>query len=551
MRILNEEYRCPLTMFCFWESNTPSKVFLNQRSSQAWRSYTWKEAGDEIRKIVSYIDSLGLVAGSHIGILSKNSAHWVMADLAIWLSGHVSVPLYPNLSATTLKSIVDHSDIKVCFIGNIERAEEQVNAIANSIVKISLPGTSLSLEKSWEQILKEFPASNKNRVCGNDEIASIIYTSGTTGEPKGVVHSFQAFTYAGFQGSKTLEVTSSDRFFSYLPLAHVAERLLVETFTLYSGAQIFFAGGLDTFADDLKSAQPSIFLAVPRVWTKFQQKIQIKFSEKKLNTLLKIPLVSVIIKNKIQSALGLNKARILLTGAAPTSITLLNFFSKLGMQLQEAYGMTENYTYSHYTRPKCIKFTYVGQPFPGVETKITEGGEVIMKSPALLKTFYKNHKLYEQVVQNGYLLSGDCGEIDSESSLKITGRIKDTFKTEKGKYVVPSPIELRLQKSSLIEMVCVMGVELPQPIALITLSEMAKTLHVESLKKDLNTLRLEINAQLDPHEKLDKIIALNSSWSPESGELTPTMKIKRQVLESRYKEQLVSWAQTNEYVLIK
>lgn len=550
MFIQNREYRCPLEMFAHWEASTPNHPFLMQARGGSFESFTWREAGQELRRVVAYLESLKLAPGSHVAILGKNSAHWVMADLAIWLSGHVSVPLYPNLAPASLQKVLVHSDAAVVFVGKLDNAESLMGSIPESVHVITFPEVRKAGAVLWLDIQQRFAPSKKSRRAEATDLASIIYTSGTTGEAKGVMHTFQSFVFAGFNGARELEISPQDKFFSYLPLAHVAERLLVETFTLYSGSTIYFAESLATFPDDLRRAQPTIFLAVPRVWTKFQQKILAKFPEKKLKKLLAIPVLSRVIKKKIRAAMGLNNVRIALTGAAPTSMTLFEFFSDLGIKIQEAYGMTENYTYSHYTRPELIKFGAVGQPFPGVEVKFSEAGEILIKTPTIFSGYYKDTQgLYAQMVQDGFLHTGDQGSVDSNRSLQITGRVKDLFKTAKGKYVAPSPIELSLQKSSHIEMVCVTGVGLGQPLAICVLSDAGKATNLDELTEALELTLKEVNRQLDPHERLTKLVCVPEVWSPERGELTPTMKIKRNVVESMYEPHLVTWDTQSERVV--
>ncbi len=279
-----------------------------------------------------------------------------------------------------------------------------------------------------------------------------------------------------------------------------------------------------------------------------------KIPEKKLNTLFKIPLVSGLIKKKIRIQLGLNDTKFCLSGAAPISKSLLNWYKELGIEILEVYGMTENMGYSHSTRKGKSRVGYVGQPNPLVEVKLGEGNEIMVKSPATMVGYYKEpEKTAETINSDGYLLTGDVGQIESDGSLKITGRIKEIFKTSKGKYVAPFPIENRLLACTHIEQICVMGSALPQPIALVMLSEgdrnhLASGGGREEIHAALQDIFKEVNNQLEPHEKLRTLVVVKDEWMPENGFMTPTLKIKRNVLESHYADKIEGWYESGKDV---
>ena len=266
-----------------------------------------------------------------------------------------------------------------------------------------------------------------------------------------------------------------------------------------------------------------------------------KLPQKKLDKLLKIPVIRGIIKKKILKGLGLEKARIAATGAAPISLPLLKWWESLGLTILEGYGMTENFAYSHLNLPNQEQFGYVGQAMPGVDVRLSEEGEIQIKNDCLMNGYYKEPELTAETFADGYLRTGDQGSIDENGYLKITGRVKDLFKTGKGKYVVPSPIELKISKSQLIEQVCVTGNGLPQPIALINLSEDGKKLPQKEVENTLDSLLKEVNNTIDKHERPEKLIVLKDDWTVENNVLTPTMKIKRNVVEKTYQEKYESW----------
>ncbi len=533
------KYLSPLEMMYKWEVEKADMVYLSQPIDGVSHNWTYKETMNEVRKMASYIKSLNLDRNSKIAILSKNCAHWIMTDLAIMMSGHVSVPLYPNLSAETLNKILLHSETQLLFVGKLDDFGKMKSGIPERMSCITYPFYSEDYPK-WNELTKDINPLEENIVREEQELATIIYTSGTTGDPKGVMHKFFNFGFATTNAVQALPL-KEESFFSYLPLCHIAERLLVEMGSIYTGGKVYFAESLDTFASNLAEASPSVFLGVPRIWTKFQQGILSKLPQNKLNILLSIPLVSSLIKKKIQKGLGLSKANNIFTGAAPTPAPLIKWFERLGITIQEAYAMTENTCYSHVSFKNKIKIGSVGQALPYCEVKLSEGNEILIKHDALMDGYYKEEGQTDETIKNGWLHTGDEGEIDENGFLTITGRVKDIFKTSKGKYVAPSPIEMKLSANKNIEQVCVVGDGVPQPIALITLSEIGLSKQKEDLIKSLEKTLKIVNTKLDAHERLHNIVVVNEEWNIENKLLTPTMKIKRNSIEKKYKEDYSIW----------
>tara|TARA_B100000963_G_scaffold20815_2_gene15694 strand:- start:14023 stop:15654 length:1632 start_codon:yes stop_codon:yes gene_type:complete len=526
------KYLSPLEMLYKWEKEKPNEIFLSQPINGVWHNWSWEEFGAEVRKMAAYLKQLNLPNESKIGLLSKNCAHWLMTDMAIMMSGHVSVPLYPNLNAETLSKILLHSETKLLFVGKLDNYNEMKEGVPDEMTCISFPFYSQDYPK-WDDLLKNIYPLKEDIIRKPNELATIIYTSGTTGVPKGVMHKFFNFSFATTNAVNIIPL-KEESFFSYLPLCHIAERLLVQMGSLYCGGRVSFAESLDTFAKNLSDVSPTIFLGVPRIWTKFQQGILSKIPQKRLTMLLKIPIISTIIKNKIKINLGLAKANNVFTGAAPTPVSLIKWFAHLGINIQEAYAMTENTCYSHVTLNNKIKIGFVGQPLPLCQVKLSSRKEILIKHDALMDGYYKMENETNQTIVNGWLHTGDEGFIDDEGFLKITGRVKDLFKTTKGKYVAPSPIEMKISANKNIEQVCVVGDELPQPIALLVLSEKGKNNLHEDIKISLNRTLENINNILENHEKIHNFIVLDQPWTVENKLLTPTMKIKRNLIEKKY-----------------
>jgi long-chain acyl-CoA synthetase len=544
-----QDYQSPLEMLYRWENETPNKLYMRQPINDEWHKWTWSETATEVRKMAAYLQSLDLAPKSKIAILSKNCAHWIMSDLAIMMAGHVSVPLYPNLKAESIKQILDHSETKLVFVGKLDDFASMRPGIPKDMPCIAYPFYSEEGYPVWGDLVKDIEPMTENIVREPNDLATIIYTSGTTGMPKGVMHKFYNFSFATSNAVPLLGLATEERFFSYLPLCHIAERLLVEMGSLYSGGMVSFAESLDTFAKNLSDTKPTAFLGVPRIWTKFQQGILTKLPQKKLNVLLAIPGISSLIKKKIKSGLGLQEARNVFTGAAPTPVSTLKWFKRLGINIQEAYAMTENCCYSHVTLNDDIQFGFVGKALPHCEVKLSEKNEILIKHVALMDGYYKEEKQTQDTIKDGWLYTGDEGHIDSKGFLKITGRVKDLFKTSKAKYVAPAPIEMKLSANKNIEQVCVVGENIPQPIALITLSEYGKSRPAEDVVASLSKTLTVVNPKFDAHERLKKIIVLDQEWTIENNLLTPSMKIKRNEVEKLHKENYVSWYEREEEVI--
>ncbi|MGC4020617.1 MAG: AMP-binding protein [Cyclobacteriaceae bacterium] len=531
--------------FLKWENEKPNLVFLRQPVDGHWHEWTFKQAGDEIRKMASGLLSLNLPTRSNIAILSKNCAHWLIADLAIMMSGHVSVPLYASISASSIQQILEHSGSKAIFVGKLDEYEKQKEGIPASVKKICIDFYEIKdgeLVSGWN---KSMPPLQKVSDWKEEELMTIMYTSGTTGTPKGVMFNSKAFAHATEIIIDYLDrvnpLPPNPLLFSYLPLCHIAERHLTEVLGCRTGASISFVESLDTFARDLGSVQPHLFFGVPRIWARFQEKILEKLPQKKLNLYLKIPVVNSILKKVLAKKLGLSRALIKASGAAPMPSALLKWLEELGIELHEIYGMTENCALSHGNQEK-IKHGTVGTVMKSVEAKFTDEGEILTRHASLMMGYYKEPAMTtDAFTSDGFLKTGDLGSIDKDGFVTITGRVKDLFKTDKGKYVSPTPIELRLSKNTDIEQVCVVGMGIPQPIALVVLSASAKTKSKEQIILSLSTSLKEVNQSVEDYEALKKAVIMKSDWSIANGMMTPTLKVKRSEVEKIHLPKYPTW----------
>ncbi|MBK8351007.1 MAG: AMP-binding protein [Saprospirales bacterium] len=544
----------PLEKFYQFELEKSNQTFLRQSQNSQWIHFSWKRVGDEARKMAAYIQSLKLPAYSKIAILSENCAHWIIADLAIMMSGHVSVPLYPTLQADVIKYCLEHSESKVLFVGKTSKWNEQKDVVSKEIKKIHFPFWEKATCENWNVIIETQKPITKNYIPKLEDLVTIIYTSGTTGMPKGVMHHYKAFAFAATALLEEINnlglLSDNERFLSFLPLSHIAERMLVEMGGLYAGAPISIAESIEKMPENLRDTQPTVFLAVPLIWTRMQAKILQRLPQKRLDTLLSIPYLSDLIKKKIKENAGLSAAKFIISGAAPIPVALINWYEKLGIEIYEAYGMSENCAYSHGNRPGMRKVGSVGITMPEVECKISDEGEILVKSDCTMLGYYKEpEKTKEAITKDKFLRTGDMGEIDEEGYLKITGRIKELFKTDKGKYVAPAPIELELSKNQHIAQICVVGSNLKQPMALVVLeenNELDKTI----LEQDLLQTLAEVNASLDNHERIAKFVIMHESWTVENNLITPTMKVKRNILEKKYEDDFLKWQSKKDMKII-
>jgi long-chain acyl-CoA synthetase len=538
---MSQPQETPLSAFYSWEKKTPGQTFLRQPLSDNWRSWTYHEAGDEIRRIAAAVRALNLPPQSNIAILSKNCAHWIMADLAIMMTGHVSVPVYPTLSAGGIRELLQHSEAKLIFLGKLDDYSQQQSGVDPKLHKITFPYYGPDDGLKWDDLVKLHNPLADPILPDPEQIASIMYSSGTTGTPKGVMLSFKAFGYVGVQVREYLRLKEPQKFFSYLPLSHIAERALMEMVALSSGSTISFTESIQKFQENLQHEQPTIFGGVPRIFAKFQEGVLKKIPQRKLDRLLALPGINILVKRAIIKKLGLNRAPVVVCGAAPTPVSLLTWFNKLGIEIREMYGMTENTAYSH-ANFRLIRNGTVGQAWPGVDVRVDEQGEVLVRHEALMKGYFKDPATTAAVfAEEGFLKTGDQGSVDAQGFLTITGRIKDQFKTDKAKFIAPAPIEMKFAASALIDQVCVVGTGLPQPIALVNLSQSARERNPQEIETELQQSLKEVNATLEKHEQISVAVIVKDSWSIENGLMTPSMKIKRNVVENRYAPNLKNW----------
>jgi long-chain acyl-CoA synthetase len=446
----------------------------------------------------------------------------------------------------SVREIIDHSGSRACFVGATDTKETAALGVSPGVCSIRFPTAAAHGEPDWDTLVASHPRMQDSPTPEAGNLATIIYTSGTTGMPKGVMHSFAALAYDAKYLASLLTLTEEERVLSYLPLAHIVERAGLEATALYVGSHIYFSEGLETFIADLQRARPTIFLSVPRLLLKFQQGVYQKTPKEKLDKLLRLALVNRYVKKLILKRLGLGTVRFAACGAAPLPPDLLLWYRNLGLELSEGYGMTE-ILITHLGRRGGVRAGCVGQPIEGVEQKIGDNRELLIRTPTSMLGYYKDPEATRSsFTEDGFFRTGDVAEIDPDGQVKIVGRIKEQFKTSKGKYVAPAPIEKELIRHPGVEACCLMGAGLPSPFAIVLLSADARKrcadkAALESLEQSLRERMEQVNAEVDAHERLAFIAIADGPWTVENGMITPTLKIKRASIESRYERLVEEW----------
>lgn len=550
------DFETPLHAMMHWVETQGDELYMTQPLANGHiLTLTWKETYDQARRLAAYLKTLNLPQRSNIILTGKNSAHWIIADLAVWMAGHVTVPLYPTLGADATAYILDHSDAQLMFVGRLDGQGDSWNEVQpilpDDLPLICLPEAPPVNGVLWENIQADFEPLEVIDLRDPEDLATIVYTSGTTGTPKGVMHCFRSITAPCRCSISLWKPSTEDRMLSYLPLAHIAERAAVEIPSMIFGFKIYFNRSLETFAEDLKRARPTRFFSVPRLWTKFYQGVNAKLPPAKQKILFSIPFISKKVKRKILEQLGLDHVTVGLTGAAPLPAEILAWYRTLGLELLEVFGMSENAATSHATRRGQVKAGYVGTPLPGVNCRIDKTGEVLVKSPGQMLGYYKMPKeSRDNLTEDGFFHTGDRGIVDENGALKITGRVKELFKTSKGKYIAPVPIENKLGAYPAIEVSCTTGPGQPQPFALAMLSpEIDVNGNREKLEAELDELLDRVNSSLEEHERLNYLVVVKEPWTIESGFLTPTMKLRREMIEQRYLPLADRWRAMNRKVI--
>ena len=536
------ERQNPLQKLLRWAKERPNQPYMFQAVNGQWQPYTWAQTADQVLRMASALKAL-LPPGSKVALSGRNTAHWVLADQAIAMAGMVSVGLYPKQSEAHTRYILEHSETKLVFVGPAPDMGEFMGSIPKGILTCGFPYAEVpACDYAWDDLIKKHEPLKDIPNPPPETLVTLIYTSGTTGNPKGVMITFGNMEFCAEGQQQVMPpAPGGERFFSYLPLAHAFERLAVELTSIDFGAEVHFLENIDKLAEQLAQVAPTRFFGVPLVYARIQAGILKKLPQEKLERLMSIPIVRGFIRRKILKGIGLQNARYCFSGAAPLPVPLMEWFKKyLGFEILQGYGMTENSIYATTTRPGKNRIGAVGQAMPGANLKIDNPdakgeGEILFKHPGCMTGYYKDpEKTKETFTADGYLRTGDKGRVDKDGYLYITGRVKDIFKTLKGKYVAPAPIEGALSKNTDIDQLCLVGSGLKQPIMVISPLASARGKDKAAFEKELVADMDSVNTALEDHEKIAKAIIVKDTWTIDNGFMTPTMKVKRNEVEKRY-----------------
>ena len=527
---LPENFKRPLEMFYQWEQQQPEKTWLRQHDGQQWRNYSWAEVGRVARQLGAGLLAEGLAPGDKVGLYAENCAHWVIADLAIMMAGLVSVPIYTSMPEDKIRYVVDHSDMKLLLVGdqcalNVAQVTE---AFGQQVVVKGIGYQS----GDWQALCESAPALSGSPERDPDDLWSLAYTSGTTGLPKGVMHSFTTMASSVFDIRLLSNTGTDSRFFSYLPLAHMAERSVVELHSLYSGGMVGFNRSKETFVEDLLEIQPTFFFSVPRIWANLKTGIVAKLGEEVWQRCIDEPEFGAATGKQVLASMGLDKIDMALTGSAPIPPSDITAWRCLGMPLCEGFGQSESMS-TAFNGVDRYKVGSIGLPISErAEMKISDEGELLLRSPGNMLGYYKEPEKTAETIVDGWIHTGDKARVDEDGFFFITGRVKDIFKTAKGKYVAPAPIENAFALFTGVEQCCLVGRGLPQTVMLMVLAEgieYSETLHAD-LQKHLQAL----NETLEAHERMSHAIVCREPWSIDNGLLTHTLKVLRDDVENHH-----------------
>ncbi|HEV1998135.1 MAG TPA: long-chain fatty acid--CoA ligase [Candidatus Dormibacteraeota bacterium] len=570
----------------------PAMMF---KAGGKWNSIGWEPYAQGVKRIAGFLMSEGFEHGDRGAILSYNRPEWHIADLAIQHTGGCVVGIYLTNSPGQCQYIVDHAEAPVVFVENREQLAKilQVRRDLPRLRRVVLITGELKtgdgdLVTTWEKALQLGDAWNNShaevfeqrwRAVRPGDMATFIYTSGTTGPPKAVMldHANICWTCESLISCTTLTDPDEDCMISYLPLAHIAERMAGHMLNVYNGHRLYFAEDLARLGSNVRDARPTFMFGVPRIWEKYQAGIEgklkggglkgaigrwaVRQGEKAVDdrTAGRDPgrayhLADRLALAKLREALGLDRARGLSTGAAPTSEKTLRFFWAIGLNLYEVYGQSEGCGPTSTNREAYARLGSVGPAIPGVEIRIADDGEVLVKGGNVFRGYFKDPQTTAATLDGaGWLHSGDVGQIDADGYLHITDRKKDLIITAGGKNISPSNIELALKRQPYVGSVVAIGDKRPFMSCLLTIDpEQIGALAAEvdaepdaaQLSENLKVHGIfqrgvdAINQNLSSVERIKKFTILPADLSVDGGELTPTLKVKRKVVNEKYAKQI-------------
>ena len=517
-----------------WAASQPEQVWMRDLSESGATEYTWGAAVAEIDRVAAWLEA-EFGHGERMALLSRNRAHWIMADMGIIHSGNVTVPLFTTHAQATAEYILSFTDTKVLFLGETENWRSVKEVLPKGCVLITLPGVDCDLPHTkWEDLVAAASGEAPVYEPGPNDVVSLVFTSGTTGVPKGVIQTHATNLIPMRRCQYLFTQREQPRWFSYLPLPHIAERQIVEFSSINTGGEIWFNESLETLARDLPQCRPNIFFGPPRVWEQLRQSITAKFGgAEALATALASDRAGV--QTLVRGALGMDEVEYCLTAAAPTPPSLIEWWDEVGVKLCEGFGQTEAMGLI-ITDPEDRRIGSIGRPAGEVEVKIGDNDELLIKAEGCTPGYYNRPEKTAELWQDGWLHTGDKVRIDDDGFIFITGRVKDYFKTIQGKFVAPPPIEGLFADNPHSEQQCLLGRGYSKTVMVTVLNEPARALPKEEVEATALATVDSINGEIEKHARIGAVIFSREPWTIENEILTPTMKIRREQIENKFGE---------------
>ena len=503
-----------------WAETSPDRVWLRDLREQGSDDYTWAEANAQIRAVAAMLeDRFG--HGERMGILSRNRPHWFMADIAIIASGNVSLSLFTTLPASTAEYILDFTEARVLFVGETQNWESVKSILREDVTLIALPGVVLDRPHlRWEDLLDEWVGRAPDYECAADDMMSLVFTSGTTGLPKGVIQTHDSNLVPIRRFIKAFGIREAPRYFSYLPLSHIAERQIVEFSSLVVCGEVSFNESPETILRDLQRTRPHMFFGPPRIWEQFQQAIIGKFGgQAELEKALAADREGI--GQLVLDTMGLNEVEFCLVAAAPTPPALIHWWEMFGLTLMEGFGQTEAMGLI-VSSPEQRRIGSIGKPLGEVEYRITEEGELAVKAEGCTPGYYRMPEKTAELIRDGWIHTGDKARVDEDGFLYITGRVKDYFKTIQGKFVAPPPIEGEFAKNPHAEQQCLLGRGFSKTVMVAVLTPDARQKAREELEASFLETLEDINREVEKHARIGGVILSRALGDCQRGADTDT-----------------------------
>jgi len=516
-----------------WASEAPDEIWLRDRAGDVFTEWSWKQAREETYAAAAWLEE-HYPRGTAMAILSRNRAHWFLADYAIIASGNVTIPIFTTLPRGTAEYVLEFSETKVLFLGETQNWDQVSEVLPADVQLITLPGVEAEGATTWEEIVEEGRGKTPKHVGRGEDLITLVFTSGTTGVPKGVMQTHDSFVVPIERFKGSFHVRDNPRFLSYLPLSHIAERQLVQGNSLINKGVVTFNEDLPFIFRDLQHVRPNFFFGPPRVWELMQQFVTAQFGTQ-ADVDKALAEDSVGAGNKVVEMLGFGEVDYCLTAAAPTSPALIEWFGACGVTLMEAFGQAEAMGLIA-NMPEDRRIGSIGKPVGEVEYRISEAGELIVKASGLATGYYKMPEKTAETFVDGWIHTGDKARVDEDGFIFLIGRVKDYFKTIQGKFVAPTPIENQFAENVHAEQLCLLGRGYSKTVMTCVLSALAREADRGVIEKDLRDTVNAINGEVEHHARIGAVIISCDPWTVDNEILTPTLKIRREQVEQKFGE---------------